>query len=89
MVARPGAIKTSFAAGELDRLLHARTELKYFRTGAKRMENVAVHPQGGFSQRDRLKRVGDVPATATRPCPGVSSPAVGSAALMSSCDTTD
>ncbi len=51
MVARPGRMQSASTAGELDPSLHDRWELKYFGTGARRMENVQVIPQGGFKVR--------------------------------------
>lgn len=66
MVARPGRLQSGFAAGELDPLLHERTQLKYFSTGANLMENVEVIPQGGFRYRGGLKDIGALQATAAR-----------------------
>lgn len=69
MVASPGRLQASFTAGELDEKLYDRTELKYFSTGAKRVENVNIHPQGGFSVRDGLRDVLGVPLDACRLVP--------------------
>lgn len=66
MVSRPGRLQSAFTAGELEPLLHERTTLKYFSTGAKRMENVEVIPQGGFKVRGGLKDIGALQATAGR-----------------------
>lgn len=66
MVARPGRLQSAFTAGELDPLLHERTQLKYFQTGADRMENVVSIPQGGFGLRGGLVDVGAVNAAAER-----------------------
>lgn len=66
MVARPGRLQSAFTAGELDPLLHERTQLKYFNTGADRMENVVSIPQGGFGLRGGLVDVGGVDAAAAR-----------------------
>lgn len=66
MVAQPGRLQAAFTAGELDPLLHERTELKYFGTGADRMENVVAAPQGGFRWRGGLRDVGSVPLDAAR-----------------------
>ncbi|MBZ9986059.1 hypothetical protein LB572_02995 [Mesorhizobium sp. BH1-1-5] len=66
MVARPGRMQSASTAGELDPSLHDRWELKYFGTGARRMENVQVIPQGGFKVRDGLRDVGAVDAAASR-----------------------
>lgn len=66
MVARPGRLQSGFTAGELEPLLHERTTLKYFSTGAQHMENVEVIPQGGFRWRGGLKDIGALQATAAR-----------------------
>ncbi|MGX1496887.1 hypothetical protein ACSSV1_001923 [Labrenzia sp. MBR-25] len=66
MVAVPGRLQSAFTAGELDPLLEERTELKYFRTGANRMENVVTIPQGGFTLRGGLVDIGQVDSTAER-----------------------
>ena len=66
MVARPGRLQPAWTAGELEPILHQRTTLKYFSTGAKRLENVEVIPQGGFRVRDGLADIGAVDADASR-----------------------
>lgn len=66
MVAQPGRLQAAFTAGEIDQLLHDRTELKYFGTGALRMENVVIHPQGGFRLSGGLVDIGEVSAAAAR-----------------------
>lgn len=66
MVQSPGRLQSAFNAGELDPLLHERTSLKYFGTGAARMENVISIPQGGFTLRGGLRDVGAVAADASR-----------------------
>lgn len=66
MVARPGRLQAAFTAGEIDELIHERTELKYFSTGAKHMENVVISPQGGFRNRGGLRDVGAVASDAAR-----------------------
>lgn len=66
MVARPGRLQSAFTAGEIEPLLYERTEIKYFATGARLMENVVVVPQGGFRLRDGLRDVGAVAAGAAR-----------------------
>lgn len=58
MVGRPGRMQTAFTSGEHDPLLEERTTLKYFSTGLKYAENIAVAPQGGFRQRDGLRHIG-------------------------------
>lgn len=69
MVARPGRPQSAWTAGELDGQLHERTTLKYYSTGAQRMENVVIIPQGGFRVRDGLRDVGALPADASRILP--------------------
>lgn len=66
MVARPGRLQSGFTSGELSPLLHERTELKYFGTGAKQAVNVQILPQGGFSVRDGLRHVGALNAGAEK-----------------------
>lgn len=66
MVARPGRTQSAFTAGELGPYLHDRTQLKYFSTGLQHAENIVIVPQGGFSLRDGLRLVGDLPASAER-----------------------
>ncbi|MCC4243424.1 phage tail protein [Stappia indica] len=73
MVARPGRLQSAFTAGELDKLLHERTNLKYFTTGADHMENVVSIPQGGFRWRGGLRDVGGVAADAARLFPFMAS----------------
>lgn len=69
MVARPGRQLAKFTAGELDPLEIDRTELKYFHAGAKHVENVAIHPQGGFSIREGLRFVAALSSTSSRLVP--------------------
>ncbi|TRL39828.1 hypothetical protein [Rhizobium straminoryzae] len=66
MVARPGRTQAAFTAGELDPLLHDRTQLKYFSTGLKHAENVVITPQGGMRVSDGLRLVGNLPSGADR-----------------------
>lgn len=73
MVARPGRLQSAFTAGELEPLLHQRTQLKYFSTGAKRMENVRVIPQGGFTLRGGMLDIGALQADAARLFPFIAS----------------
>lgn len=69
MVGRPGRMQTAFTSGEHDPLLEERTTLKYFSTGLKYAENIAVAPQGGFRQRDGLRHVGTLPNSAEKIIP--------------------
>lgn len=66
MIARPGRAQPAFTAGAIDPLLHERTELKYFGTGAKRAVNVTIHPQGGFSWRGGFRDLGGLDLDAAR-----------------------
>lgn len=66
MIARPGRPQAAFTAGEIDALLHERSELKYFGTGARQAVNVVIHPQGGFSWRGAFRDIGGVDADAAR-----------------------
>lgn len=69
MVGRPGRMQTAFTSGEHDPLLEERTTLKYFGTGLKYAENIAVAPQGGFRQRDGLRHVGSLAINAEKIIP--------------------
>lgn len=69
MVGRPGRMQTAFTSGEHDPLLEERTTLKYFGTGLKYAENIAVAPQGGFRQRDGLRHIGPVASNAEKIIP--------------------
>ncbi|MEY9718789.1 hypothetical protein [Sinorhizobium fredii] len=66
MVARPGRPQAAFTAGELDPLLHDRTQLKYYSTGLQRAENIQIAPQGGFRLRDGMRHIGDLASNAQR-----------------------
>lgn len=66
MSAMPGRMQAAFTAGELDERLYDRTSLKYFSTGAARMENVVIIPQGGFTIRDGTRYIGNLNADARR-----------------------
>ncbi|WP_321337908.1 hypothetical protein [Breoghania sp.] len=66
MITGPGRMQATYTSGELDPLLIDRTSLKYFGSGAKHMENVQVHPQGGFSLRAGTRDAGGLPADAQR-----------------------
>ncbi|OEI83727.1 hypothetical protein BA060_07040 [Brucella sp. B13-0095] len=62
-------MQTAFTSGEHDPLLEERTTLKYFGTGLKYAENIAVAPQGGFRQRDGLRHIGPVASNAEKIIP--------------------
>ncbi|TVR81915.1 MAG: hypothetical protein EA405_07900 [Rhodospirillales bacterium] len=52
--------QTSFAGGELDPRLGARTDLRVYAQGAARLRNVIIHPGGGLSRRPGLRHVDTV-----------------------------
>ena len=56
-MARVHRIQTNFSAGELDRNLRARTDLRYYYSGAGKLRNVMVKPQGGAARRPGLHAV--------------------------------
>ncbi len=66
MANRPGKTQTVFNSGEIDPLMHERTELKYYNAGLKRAENIEITPQGGFRLRDGLRDIGALQADAAR-----------------------
>lgn len=66
MSGMPGRMQAGFTAGEIDVRLYDRTSLKYFSTGAAHMENVVAIPQGGFTLRDYLRHIGELPDDAAR-----------------------
>jgi len=47
-------VKTSFTAGEIAPRLYGRTDLRAHANGARRLENVFIHPTGGLSRRAGL-----------------------------------
>jgi hypothetical protein len=47
-------VKTSFTAGEIAPRLFGRTDLRAHANGARRLENVFIHPTGGLSRRAGL-----------------------------------
>lgn len=69
MSSNPGRMQAAFTAGEIDISLYDRTTLKYFSTGAARMENVVIIPQGGFTLRPGLRHIGALDADAARIMP--------------------
>lgn len=52
-------LKTSFTAGELSPLLHARVDLAQYANGAAYMNNFIVLPQGGISNRPGTESLGN------------------------------
>lgn len=57
MAGQPGRQQSSFASGELGDLLAERTNLKYYRTGLARAENVTVYPQGPATLRPYTRQL--------------------------------
>lgn len=49
------AVKTNFTAGQVCSNLLGRGDLKIYENGARKMENVIIHPTGGVSRRKGLK----------------------------------
>lgn len=58
MAGQPGREQASFASGELGDLLAERKNLKYYRSGLKRAENLLATPQGPCSQRPYTRQIG-------------------------------
>jgi hypothetical protein len=57
-------IQTSFTAGELDPNLYGRIEVSRYYSGAQRLENVLVRPQGGVRRRPGMAVIAELPAPA-------------------------
>ena len=57
-------VQTSFASGELDPRLDARIEVTRYYSGAARLRNVQVLPQGGVRRRPGWRHVTNLPAGA-------------------------
>lgn len=57
-------VQTSFTAGEVDPRLDARVDVTRYYSGASRLRNVLVLPQGGVQRRPGLRHVADLPAAA-------------------------
>ena len=53
-------LKSDFTSGEVDPLLKARTDIKHYFSGAEKLRNAFVMPQGGIKDRPGLKFVHDV-----------------------------
>ena len=64
-------LKTSFAAGELSPLLHARVDLAQYANGAAYLNNFIILPQGGLSNRPGTVSLGDKTYDAVRLVPFV------------------
>ncbi|MFD2030225.1 hypothetical protein ACFSKM_07800 [Ancylobacter dichloromethanicus] len=58
MAGQSGKEQASFASGELGDLLAERKNLKYYRSGLKRAENMVATPQGPASQRPYTRLIG-------------------------------
>lgn len=74
-MARVHRIQTNFSAGELDRNLRSRTDLRYYYSGAGKLRNMLVKPQGGAKRRPGLEYIGTVPYQITRVTSGVTATA--------------
>lgn len=53
-------LKSDFTSGEIDPLLAARQDIKHYFSGAEKLRNVIVLPQGGIADRPGLKFINDV-----------------------------
>lgn len=65
-MARVHRIQTNFSAGELDRNLRSRTDLRYYYSGAGKLRNLLVKPQGGAVRRPGTQYLDTVPFQITR-----------------------
>ena len=52
--------KTNFTAGELNMNMYGRGDLSAYENGARKLENVIIHPQGGVSRRKGLKYIASI-----------------------------
>ena len=59
-------IQTNFTSGELDPLLIGRVDVKHYYSGAARLRNVLVLPQGGVRRRPGLEYIDALPNQITR-----------------------
>jgi len=66
MTGLPGKQLASFTAGELDRLLWYRDDLKYRHAGLSLARNVEIAPQGGFRQASGTAWLGQAADSAAR-----------------------
>jgi hypothetical protein len=57
-------VQTSFTSGELDPQIGARIEVSRYYSGARRLRNVLVRPQGGARRRPGLRHRATLPAAA-------------------------
>lgn len=53
-------LKSDFTSGEVDPLLKARTDIKHYFSGAEKLRNCLVMPQGGIKDRPGLRFVNDI-----------------------------
>lgn len=51
------SVKTNFTSGQVSRNLYGRGDLKIFENGARRLENIIIHPTGGVSRRKGTKLI--------------------------------
>jgi len=63
-MARVLRLQTTWARGELDPYMLARTDTDFYFAGAKRLENLLVVPQGGVARRPGLRILASLPARA-------------------------
>ena len=69
MVAKPGRLQATYTSGELDPFEYDRIELKFYSSGLKWAENIALHPQGGFSLRNCTRHGVGLDITSSRLIP--------------------
>lgn len=53
----PKNIKTNFTAGQISSQLYGRGDLGIYDNGARRLENIIIHPTGGISRRKGLRKI--------------------------------
>lgn len=58
------SVKTNFTAGELSSNLYGRGDLRIFENGARKLQNVLIHPTGGVSRRKGLRYVDELSSEA-------------------------
>lgn len=54
-------VKTNFTAGQISPHLYGRGDLGVYDNGARKLENIIIHPTGGVSRRSGLKMVKPLP----------------------------
>jgi len=57
-------VQTNFTSGELDPKLRARIDLNQYYNGLESAQNIVIQPQGGFTRRDGLRYLTELPSSA-------------------------